>query len=153
MDFEYSRHWTRKKEFRSEISDDMLEYAITNSLELKDKYWEDASNAICRIPPSGRILKVVYKRIGKNRYKITNLDNFFGPEVLNPKKGIEAIIVSGDTIAGARGINLIREDYGMKPLEIVQIGMVLASDRAPISSTRIRAKEIDTNGKILKRRK
>ncbi len=89
----------------------------------------------------------------KKRYRISPLENFFSPEVLDPKKGIEAIIVSGDTIAGARGINLIREDYGMKPLEIVQIGMILASDRAPISSTRISANEINRSGKILKGRK
>ncbi len=40
----------------------MIEYALNNSNELKDKYWEDALNAISRIPPSGRILKVVYRK-------------------------------------------------------------------------------------------
>ncbi|MCK4670460.1 MAG: hypothetical protein KAT43_04610 [Nanoarchaeota archaeon] len=70
MKFEYSKHWIRKRRFRSKITDDMFEYSIINSDELKDKYWEDASNAICRIPPSGRILKVVYRKIGKNKYKI-----------------------------------------------------------------------------------
>ena len=70
MKFEYSKHWQRKKSSRPKITDDVLEYAIANSAELRDKYWEDASNAICRIPPSGRILKVVYRRIGKNKYKI-----------------------------------------------------------------------------------
>jgi len=69
MGFEYSKHWLHKRRFRPEITDDLLEYAINNSNELKDKYWEDASNAVCRVPPSGRILKVVYKRIGK-KYKI-----------------------------------------------------------------------------------
>ena len=70
MSFEYSNHWLRKRRYRKEITDDMIEYAITNSDELKDRYWEEASNAICRIPPSGRILKVVYKKKGKNKYKI-----------------------------------------------------------------------------------
>ena len=70
MEFTYSKHWIRKKKYRTKISDYMFEYAITNSDEVRDKHWEDASNAICRIPPSGRILKVVYKRIGKNKYKI-----------------------------------------------------------------------------------
>jgi len=41
-------------------------YAVLNSSILKDKYWEDALNAICRIPPSGRILKVVYKKLSKD---------------------------------------------------------------------------------------
>ncbi len=70
MEFEYSEHWIRKRKYRADISDDMFEYAIINSNELKDKHWEDASNAICRIPPSGRILKLVYKKIGKNKYRI-----------------------------------------------------------------------------------
>jgi hypothetical protein len=70
MQFEYSAHYLRKKKYRADIAEYMIEYAIANSDELKDKYWEDASNAICRIPPSGRILKVVYKKIGTNKYKI-----------------------------------------------------------------------------------
>ena len=64
-----SNHWKRKKEFRKDITNEIIEYAIQNSNELKDKYWEDASNAICRIPPSGRILKVVYKK-QQNKLKI-----------------------------------------------------------------------------------
>ena len=62
MEFEYSDHWKRKKEYRKDITNDYFEYAIQNSNVLKDKHWEDAFNAICRIPPSGRILKVVYRR-------------------------------------------------------------------------------------------
>ena len=62
MDLIESEHWKKKRAYRKDITDDMIEYAIMNSNELKDKYWNDALNAICRIPPSGRILKVVYKR-------------------------------------------------------------------------------------------
>ena len=61
MDFEHSYHWERKRLKRKEISDYLIEYCISKSNKLKDKYWEDAWNAIARIPPSGRILKVVYK--------------------------------------------------------------------------------------------
>jgi pantetheine-phosphate adenylyltransferase len=86
--------------------------------------------------------------IGKKRYEITMLDNFFSPEVIDPKRGIEAIIVSKETLPGARGINLLREDRGMRPLEIVEIPMVLAKDKLPISSTRIRVGEITPEGKI-----
>jgi len=57
-----SEHWKKKRKYRKDITNDMIEYAIQNSNELKDKYWEDALNAICRSPPSGRILKVVYKK-------------------------------------------------------------------------------------------
>ena len=66
----HSSHWAYKRKYRKEISDDLIEYAIQNSDELKDKHWPDASNAICRVPPMGRILKVVYKRIGQGNLKI-----------------------------------------------------------------------------------
>jgi hypothetical protein len=69
MDFIESDHWKKKRKYRRDVTDDVIEYAIKNSNELKDKHWEDALNAICRIPPSGRILKVVYKK-SKNKIKI-----------------------------------------------------------------------------------
>ena len=86
------------------------------------------------------------KKINKKRYEITQLENFFGSEVLDPKRGIEAIVVSEKTMPGALGINILREDAGLKPLEIVQVEMVMAKDGRPISSGRIRAREIDQNG-------
>ena len=52
-------------------SDEMIEYAINNSRVLKDKHWKDALNAISRIPPSGRILKVVFKITNQKRFVIT----------------------------------------------------------------------------------
>jgi len=66
----HSKHWTRKRRFRKDITDDVIEYAIANSNVLRDKHWEDASNAICRVPPIGRILKVVYRQIGRNEIKL-----------------------------------------------------------------------------------
>ena len=55
---------------RPEITEDLLEYAILYSKKLKDKRWADTFDAVCRIPPSGRLLKVVYKHVGKQQYKI-----------------------------------------------------------------------------------
>jgi len=65
MNFEYSIHWKTRKNLRKEITDDILEYCINSSKIFKDKKWPDALNAISRIPPSGRILKVVYRPKGK----------------------------------------------------------------------------------------
>ena len=70
MKFEYSFHWKKQKEYRLEITDDLLELCITNSQKMKDKKWKNANNAISRIPPSGRTLKVVYRDIGKNIKRI-----------------------------------------------------------------------------------
>ncbi len=73
MKIEYSKHWLKKHEKKKkDITNDKIEYALSNSRILKDKYWEDALNVISRIPPSGRILKVVYKRIQEKIFIITS---------------------------------------------------------------------------------
>jgi len=69
VEIEHSEHWKKKLKYRKDITDDIIEYAIINSNELKDKHWEDDFNAICRVPPSGRILKVIYKKT-ENKIKI-----------------------------------------------------------------------------------
>ena len=89
-------------------------------------------------------------KIPPERYKISPLGNFYGPEVLDRKAGIEALIVGKKNVYGARGINILREDMDLKPLDIVEVETVMAKDNKPISSTRIRNKEIDKNGKIKK---
>ncbi len=72
MEIKYSKHWIRKqKTKKKDITNDLIEYAINNSRELRDKYWKDALNAIARIPPSGRILKVVYKKTHQKIFIIT----------------------------------------------------------------------------------
>ncbi len=73
MKFEYSFHWKKQKRFRPEITDDWIELCIINSNKLKDKEWEDAYNAIARIPPSGRILKVVYKDEHRQKSKVIKI--------------------------------------------------------------------------------
>lgn len=72
MRIEYSRHWIKKqKKKKKDITDDVIEYVINNSQILRDKYWEDALNAISRIPNSERVLKVVYKRLKEKIFIIT----------------------------------------------------------------------------------
>jgi len=72
MQIEYSKHWLKKSEKKKkDITNHSIEYTLRNSKILKDKYWDDALNAISIIPPSGRILKVVYKRIQEKIFIIT----------------------------------------------------------------------------------
>lgn len=86
----------------------------------------------------------------KNRsnYYLARLEEHYGPTVDDPT--IDAIVVSPETEPTALKINQIRHNKGMKSLEIITIGMVLAQDGKPISSSRIRRGEIDPNGKIIK---
>ena len=70
----------------------------------------------------------------------------YGPSV---EGDFDAIIVSPETYKTAEEINKKRKQKRKKPLEIIQIPFVLAKDGIPISSTRIKNKEIDSKGNIL----
>ncbi len=70
MELILSNHWKLQRKFRPDITDEAIIYAIMNSDELEDKYWPDALNAVSRVPPTGKILKVVYKRISIGKVKI-----------------------------------------------------------------------------------
>jgi len=61
----------------------------------------------------------------------------------------DTIVISPETLKTAEEINEKRKKMGRKPLEIIQIPFVLAKDGHPISSSRIRKREINENGQIL----
>ncbi|MDH7517878.1 MAG: pantetheine-phosphate adenylyltransferase [Candidatus Thermoplasmatota archaeon] len=83
-----------------------------------------------------------------NKVKIEPIYDRFGPSI---KGDFDAIVVSTETKKTAEEINKKRKKLGKKPLEIIEIPLVLAEDGKPISSTRIRNKEIDENGKLIRR--
>ena len=62
-------------------------------------------------------------------------------------KNLNAIVVSEETKQTAEKINKIRDEKGLKALNIVTIPLVTGEDNIPISSTRIKKGEIDRNGK------
>jgi pantetheine-phosphate adenylyltransferase len=78
------------------------------------------------------------------RAKIIPLDDPYGPAINDSTIG--ALVVSRMTKKMADKINTIRRRRALKPLPVVTIGMVVAEDFEPISSTRIRAGEIDREG-------
>lgn len=49
------------------IYDELIEYVVSKSKIFKDRWWENTFNAIYRVPSSGRLLKVVYKRLSKDK--------------------------------------------------------------------------------------
>ncbi len=66
----FTKHWRYRKQRRAEIRDDMIEYTIVCSPRIRDRTHEGVFNAICAIPSSGRKLKVVYRQIGEQTFKI-----------------------------------------------------------------------------------
>lgn len=85
------------------------------------------------------------------RARIVPLHDRYGPTV--EASGIEALIVSRRTLKTGNQINAERKAKNLRRLEIVPIDLLLADDRRPISSTRIRRGKIDRRGRLLRRRR
>ena len=81
-----------------------------------------------------------------DRFQIVPLENDWGPSVVD--EDFEAIIVSDETKSTAQKINKIRSAEDKSELEIVIVPMIKAQDENRISSSRIRNKEIDSEGKL-----
>jgi pantetheine-phosphate adenylyltransferase len=96
----------------------------------------------------GALKLLIEKKFAGKSYVISPLDNDFGPAVL--EKGVEALIVSDETAYQGDALNIQRKQRGLGPVQTVIVPMILASDGNRISSTRIRNREIDAEGKLLK---
>ena len=95
-----------------------------------------------------RELTTLLRRMGVlDRVQIVPINDVYGP-TLNDGD-IEAILASRETAEGVVEINRLRKERGLTPLDIITIDMILAQDSAPISTTRIRKKEIDREGRLL----
>jgi len=62
----------------------------------------------------------------------------------------EALVVSRETESRAKEINKKRKEKGLPPLHVIVIEMVPAENHIAISTTRIKRKEIDREGRLLK---
>ncbi len=63
---------------------------------------------------------------------------------------IEALVASPETYIEAERLAKLRLEKGMRPLQIIRIGYILADDCTPISASRVLAGEIDESGKMLR---
>jgi pantetheine-phosphate adenylyltransferase len=93
-----------------------------------------------------RLKRFLSERGMLGRTEIIPLEDSFGPTVT--EDDFDAVVVSRETLPGAKRINEIRGSRGMSPLEVVVIDMVLDEDSVPISSTRIRQGIIDRWGRL-----
>ena len=82
------------------------------------------------------------------RYEIIPLDDPYGVAITLPEQ--QGIVTSEETVEGAEEINKIRVKRHLKPLKIFTIKLIAAEDGLPISSTRIRKDEIDSEGNSVK---
>jgi len=92
--------------------------------------------------------RVIAGEFGDVKFQIAKLDSEFGPAVTTGDVG--ALVASAETHAKGSKLNEIRKRSGLAPAEIIAVEMVKAEDGLPISSTRIRAGEIDRDGRLLR---
>jgi len=81
----------------------------------------------------------------KDRTRIVAIDDPFEPAASG---AFDAIVVTKENKFRGNEINDMRIRRGLPPLVVVDIPMVVAQDGQPISSSRVRAGEIDKTGKL-----
>lgn len=96
----------------------------------------------------GAVEKLLGKRGLSGRARIFRIDDALGDAHTNG--GYDAIVVTEETKGAALEINELRRKAGLPKLVVVEVPLVLADDGRPISSTRIRAGVIDSEGKLLR---
>ncbi|MDQ3883739.1 MAG: pantetheine-phosphate adenylyltransferase [Thermoproteota archaeon] len=92
----------------------------------------------------------IKKEFGDVHYEIAKLDGEFGPAVTTGD--VEALVTSTETQSKGKLLNEMRARIGVKPAKIIAVELVKAEDGSIISSTRIRAGEIDRRGRLLLKR-
>ena len=88
----------------------------------------------------------ISKEFQNHSFQISKLDDDFGPAVL--EKGVEALVVSGETSNQGNVLNELREKKKLPPVQIITVSMILTKDGERISTTRIKNSEIDTKGNL-----
>jgi pantetheine-phosphate adenylyltransferase len=115
------------------------EFAAKRGKKLRHGYEQRVSN----------LRKSIASEFGDVDYTIAMLDADFGPAV--SAGDVAALVTSTETQAKGPTLNKMRALRGLGPVTVVAVGLVRADDGSPISSTRIRAGEIDRTGKLLRR--
>ena len=93
--------------------------------------------------------KFIEKQIGFDNYKVTKLEDNFGPLMISNQ--IDCLVVSSETEERGNTINHTRLKLGLPSVDVIPVKMILAEDGFPISSSRIRSNDIDENGFIIKK--
>ena len=91
--------------------------------------------------------KTIKEEFGNVNYEIAKLDGDFGPAVTT--SDVEALVASAETQRKGKLLNEMRAKRGLRPVKIITVELVKAEDDSTISSTRIRAGEIDRQGRLL----
>ena len=97
------------------------------------------------------LIEIIHNEVGSRHYEITKLEDEFGPLMFSDK--VDCMVASTETRYKGTKVNEIRTSMGLTTIDIVSVELKLAQDGLPISSSRIRANEIDHNGNIVRNKK
>ena len=97
------------------------------------------------------LVKIIEMEVGSNFYEITKLEDVFGPLMFSEK--VDCMVASTETSYKGKHVNEVRTRMGLPVIDIVSVELKLAQDGLPISSSRIRANEIDQLGNTIKKKK
>ncbi len=88
--------------------------------------------------------KALEKNFPSAKYSTSPLEDDFGPAVL--QGDVDALIASEETSYRGKELNAKRAKRKLPAVDIVRVPMVNAYDGKPISSTRMRNGEVDSEG-------
>jgi len=128
-----------------EVGDQVIIGLSTNDLAHKLKRNHEVANYKKRLKELNDFLR---KQGVSSKAKIVPLRTPYG--ITLSKGCAEALVVSRETETRAKEINQKRKAKGLPPLRVIVIEMVPAENRIPISTTRIKQREIDREGRLLK---
>ena len=94
--------------------------------------------------PLANLRKALEKNFAGEQYSTSPLEDDFGPAVLQGK--VDALVASEETSHKVKELNMKRIKIGLPAVNIVEVPMVKAYDGKPISSTRMRCGEVDSEG-------
>lgn len=114
-----------------------------------DRYLsEHPKSSAARLRPfrsRSRTLRAYLGRTFPGRsWELTAIGDRYGRAV---GPGIDALVVSAETVEGASAVNVARRERGLPPLPVVVVPLVLADDLLPVSSSRVRQGTIDARGR------
>lgn len=105
-----------------------------------------------KVRPFPQRAKALTTFLKKNRWlsraRVSALREPYGPAA--KRKELQALIVSRGTLGSGKRLNRLRKMNGLPALDLIVVDLLKAADGKPISTTRIRSGEIDSEGRILK---
>ncbi len=93
------------------------------------------------------VVKYITENHSGESFKLLQLEDHYGPLATDPS--VEAVVVTPESFDRGMHANFVRTKSGLSTVHVILVPLVLAEDGVRISSTRIRNKEIDREGRLI----